>query len=319
MNRDETKSLLHMDEEIKKQVIGQDDAVVKISKAIRRNRVGIKDHNRPIGVFIFLGNTGVGKTHLAKTLAKQVFGSSDAVIRVDMSEYMEKHSVAKMTGAPPGYVGFDEGGHLTEQVKNKPYSVILFDEIEKAHKDVYNILLQVMDEGHLTDSRGKKINFKNTLIIMTSNVGAKRVQDFGAGIGFQTEYKIGQGDEVAKGIIQKELKNKFSPEFLNRVDDVIIFNSLSQENIKAIVTLELNKLLIRLQEKKYLVKFDDSVIDWLAKNGYDQKYGARPLKRAIQDKVEDFLAEEILKETMKEDTKYILSIKDDEVKIKKGN
>jgi ATP-dependent Clp protease ATP-binding subunit ClpC len=319
MNKDEQKSLLHLEGDMKAEVIGQDEAVNKIAKAIRRNRVGIKDHNRPIGSFIFLGSTGVGKTHIARTLAKLNFGSPDAMIRVDMSEYMEKHAVSKMIGSPPGYVGHDEGGQLTEQVKNKPYSVILFDEIEKAHRDTFNILLQVLDEGHLTDSRGRKVNFKNTIIIMTSNVGARKVEDFGNGIGFQSQAKLGQSKEIAKTIINKELKNKFAPEFLNRVDDIVMFNSLSEDNIKQIVTIELNKLNKRLKEKNYNIHMDDSVTTYIAKNGYDAKFGARPIKRAIQDTIEDYLSEEILKDNIKEGVGYNLSISvEGEVKIKKA-
>lgn len=319
LDKDESKALLNLEEEMKGRVIGQDEAVTKIARAIRRNRVGIKDHNKPIGSFIFLGSTGVGKTHLAKTLAKQIFGSEDAMIRVDMSEYMEKHSVARIAGSPPGYVGYEEGGQLTEKVKNKPYSVILFDEIEKAHKDVFNILLQVLDEGHLTDSKGRKINFKNTLIIMTSNIGARKLQDFGTGIGFQTKYKMGQDKEMAKEIIQKEMKNKFAPEFLNRIDDIIMFNALSQENIKKIINLELAQLTRRLVEKNYNITWDESVLDYIAANGYDPKFGARPLKRAIQEKIEDTLSEEILKNVVRENEKYTLSINTEgDVTVKEG-
>jgi ATP-dependent Clp protease ATP-binding subunit ClpC len=308
MDKDEVKTLLNLEDDIKKEVISQDEAVGKIARAIRRNRVGIKDPKRPIGSFIFLGSTGVGKTHLAKTLAKLNFGSEDAVIRVDMSEYMEKHAVSRMVGAPPGYVGHDEGGQLTEAVKNKPYSVILFDEIEKAHPDTFNILLQVLDEGHLTDSRGRKINFKNTIIIMTSNIGAKRVQDFGDGIGFKTKERLGQSKEAAKAIINKELKNKFKPEFLNRVDDIILFNSLDEKAIKQIVNIEINKLIRRLKEQNYGVTMDESTTEYIAKNGYDAKFGARPIKRAIQDTIEDYLSEEILRGNVKVGMAYTLSI-----------
>jgi ATP-dependent Clp protease ATP-binding subunit ClpC len=308
MDKDEVKSLLMMDEDMKKEVIGQNEAVIKICKAIRRSRVGIKDHNRPIGSFIFLGSTGVGKTHIAKTLAKLMFGTPDNVIRVDMSEYMEKHAVSKMVGSPPGYVGHDEGGQLTEAVKNKPYSVILFDEIEKAHPDTFNILLQVLDEGHLTDSRGRKINFKNTIIIMTSNIGARKLSDFGIGIGFKTKERLGQSKEIAKAIINKELKNKFRPEFLNRVDDIIVFNALGETEIKTIVNIELGKLNKRLKEKNYILTMDESVTEYIAKNGFDAKFGARPIKRAIQDTIEDYLSEEILKGEVKEGVGYTLSI-----------
>jgi ATP-dependent Clp protease ATP-binding subunit ClpC len=308
MDKDEVKTLLNMDDDMKREVIGQDEAVTKICKAIRRNRVGIKDHNRPIGSFIFLGSTGVGKTHIAKTLAKLNFGSEQAVIRVDMSEYMEKHAVSRMIGSPPGYVGHDEGGQLTEAVKNKPYSVILFDEIEKAHRDTFNVLLQVLDEGHLTDSRGRKVNFKNTIIIMTSNIGARKLADFGDGIGFKTKEKLGQSKEIAKAIINKELKNKFAPEFLNRVDDIVVFNALGEKEIKVIVNIELAKLSKRLKEKKYNVTLDESVTDYIAKNGFDAKFGARPIKRAIQETIEDYLSEEILRGEVKEGVDYTLSI-----------
>jgi len=315
MSVDDTKALLNLDKELMGKVIGQDEAVKKIAKAIKRNRLGIKDPNRPIGSFVFLGSTGVGKTHLAKQLAKEMFGSENSLIRVDMSEYQEKHTVSKLVGAPPGYVGYEEGGLLTEKVKNKPYSVILFDEVEKAHKDVFTVLLQILDDGHVTDSLGRKINFKNTLIILTSNLGVKKLQDFGTGIGFGTST---YGDEEAKKqVLMKEMKNFFSPEFINRIDDTIVFNSLTPEDIKKITVIELSKLGKRLEEMKYNIKFDDTLIDYLSKVGYDEMYGARPLKRAIQDKVEDLISEEVLTGTMIEGKSYLIKVENDEVKVQK--
>ena len=317
MSVDDTKALLNLDKELIGKVIGQDAAVVKIAKSIKRNRLGIKDPNRPIGSFVFLGSTGVGKTHLAKQLAKEMFGSEDSLIRVDMSEYQEKHTVSKLVGAPPGYVGYEEGGLLTEKVKNKPYSVILFDEVEKAHKDVFTVLLQILDDGHVTDSLGRKINFKNTLIILTSNLGVKKLQDFGSGIGFSKSPYA--NEEARKDVLMKEMKNFFSPEFINRIDDTIVFNSLTPEDIKKITVIELSKLGKRLEEMKYNIKFDDTLIDYLSKVGYDEMYGARPLKRAIQDKVEDLISEEVLTGTMIEGKSYLIKVENDEVKVlKKG-
>lgn len=315
LDSDEAKSLLNLETTLKANVIGQDDAVTKISKAIRRNRVGIKEPNRPIGSFIFLGSTGVGKTHLAKVLAREIFGDESAMIRVDMSELMEKHSVSRLVGSPPGYVGHDEGGQLTEQVKNKPYSVILFDEIEKAHRDVFNILLQVLDEGHLTDGLGRKINFKNTLIIMTSNVGARKLQDFGTGLGFSTDSNVSQHEELTKGVIQKALKAEFSPEFLNRLDDIVVFKALEKENIGKIVKIEIDKLSKRITEKGYEISFGPSIIDFISDKGFDSKYGARPIRRAIQEYIEDFIAEEILGKGIVEGKKYSLKINKDSEKI----
>jgi ATP-dependent Clp protease ATP-binding subunit ClpC len=315
LDSDEAKSLLNLENTLKANVIGQDDAVTKISKAIRRNRVGIKEPNRPIGSFIFLGSTGVGKTHLAKTLAREIFGDESAMIRVDMSELMEKHSVSRLVGSPPGYVGHDEGGQLTEQVKNKPYSVILFDEIEKAHRDVFNILLQVLDEGHLTDGLGRKINFKNTLIIMTSNVGARKLQDFGTGLGFSTDSTVSQHEELTKGVIQKALKAEFSPEFLNRLDDIVVFKALEKENIGKIVKIEMNKLSKRIVERGYNISFGPSIIDFIADKGFDAKYGARPIRRAIQEYIEDFIAEEVLGKGIVEGKSYSLKINKDSEKI----
>jgi ATP-dependent Clp protease ATP-binding subunit ClpC len=317
MSVDDTKALLNLDKHIVGTVIGQDAAVIKVAKSIKRNRLGIKDPNRPIGSFVFLGSTGVGKTHLAKQLAKEMFGSEDALIRVDMSEYQEKHTVSKLVGAPPGYVGYEEGGLLTEKVKNKPYSVILFDEVEKAHKDVFTVLLQILDDGHVTDSLGRKINFKNTLIILTSNLGVKKLQDFGTGIGFSNNTY--SNEEAKKEILMKEMKNFFSPEFINRIDDTIVFNSLSQDDIKKITDIELKKLMKRLEEMKYKITYDESLLNYLSKIGYDEVYGARPLKRAIQDKVEDLLSEEVLTDKIIPGKTYVIKVEDEVVKVvKKG-
>ena len=317
MSVDDAKALINLDKELIGKVIGQDAAVVKIAKAIKRNRLGIKDPNRPIGSFVFLGSTGVGKTHLAKQLAKEMFGSEDSLIRVDMSEYQEKHTVSKLVGAPPGYVGYEEGGQLTEKVKNKPYSVILFDEVEKAHKDVFTVLLQILDDGHVTDSLGRKINFKNTLIILTSNLGVKKLQDFGTGIGFSSSTY--GNEEAKKQVLMKEMKNFFSPEFLNRIDDTIVFNSLTPEDIKKITDIELKKLVVRLKDMKYGISYDETLVEYLAKVGFDELYGARPLKRAIQDKVEDLLSEEVLTGKMIEGKSYNIKVENDEIKIvKKG-
>jgi len=317
MDADDSKALMNLDKSIMGKVIGQDAAVVKIAKSIKRNRLGIKDPNRPIGSFIFLGSTGVGKTHLAKQLAKEMFGTEDSLIRVDMSEYQEKHTISKLVGAPPGYVGYEEGGLLTEKVKNKPYSVILFDEVEKAHKDVFTVLLQILDDGHVTDSLGRKINFKNTLIILTSNLGVKKLQDFGTGIGFSNNSYA--DEEAKKEILMKEMKNFFSPEFINRIDDTIVFNSLTPEDIEKITEIELKKLMTRLGEMKYTVTYNDEVVKYLAKIGFDEVYGARPLKRAIQDKIEDLLSEEVLTGKMVEGKSYQIKMDGEEIKItKKG-
>jgi ATP-dependent Clp protease ATP-binding subunit ClpC len=316
LNANETMLLSQLEGSLSDKVIGQSEAVMKIAKSIRRNRLGIKDPNKPIGSFIFLGSTGVGKTYLAKQLAKQMFGSEENMIRVDMSEYQEKHSISRLIGAPPGYVGYDEGGQLTEQVKNKPYSVILFDEIEKANKDIFSTLLQVLDDGHLTDGMGRKINFKNCVIIMTSNVGVKKLQEFGAGVGFKTNSSSYVEEEQKREVLKKELKKFFAPEFLNRIDEVIIFNSLVKEDVKKIVKLELSILSERLTGLKYNIKFDDSILDMISEVGFDEMYGARPLKRAIQDKVEDFISEEVLKSNIQENTEYTLISENGDVKFK---
>ena len=313
----ETKKLLELENILSSKVIGQDEAVKTISKAIRRNRVGIKEANKPIGSFIFIGSTGVGKTYLAKSIAETLFGDPDKIIRVDMSEYMEKHNVSKLIGSPPGYVGYDEGGQLTEKIKNNPFSVVLFDEIEKAHKDVFNILLQILDEGHLTDSFGRKINFTNTIVIMTSNVGAKRVSDLGAGVGFKTSSSEEQQYEVRKTMIQKALKQQFNPEFLNRIDDIILFNSLNDETLKKIINIEVSRLNKRLVEKNYKINFDKTVINRIYELNSQEEYGARPLKRIIQNLCEDFLSEEILKGTILENVQYTLKYKDENLTITK--
>ncbi|MBS1619170.1 MAG: ATP-dependent Clp protease ATP-binding subunit [Bacteroidetes bacterium] len=295
----EGSKLLNMGTELQGAVIGQDEAVTKIVKAIQRNRVGLKDPKKPIGTFIFLGPTGVGKTELAKAIARYMFDSEEALIRIDMSEYMEKFSVSRLVGAPPGYVGYEEGGQLTEKVRRKPYSVVLLDEIEKAHPDVFNILLQVFDDGILTDSLGRKVDFKNTLIIMTSNIGARDLKDFGTGVGFATQTRSEQSDEMSKNVISKALKRTFSPEFLNRIDDVVIFNSLEKKSIFKIIDIALKDVVGRLLTLGYEIKLTDEAKEFLVDKGYDPAFGARPLHRAIQKYVEDPLAEEILRANAK--------------------
>jgi len=317
LDSNETKKLLKMETLLSEKVIGQDEAILSISKAIRRNRVGIKDANKPIGSFIFLGSTGVGKTHLAKSLANLLFGNPDKIIRVDMSEFMDRHNVSKLIGSPPGYVGYDEGGQLTEKVKNNPFSVILFDEIKKAHKDIFNLLLQILDEGHLTDSFGRKVNFTNCLIIMTSNIGAKKVSEFGGGVGFSTSSSETQKYEVKKTMIQKSLKQQFNPEFLNRIDDIVLFNSLNEESLKKIIDIEIGKLNSRLVDKNYIVTFDKTVIDKIFELNTQEEYGARPLKRIIQNLCEDFLSEEILKGNIIENLPIILKYKNEKLTIVK--
>jgi ATP-dependent Clp protease ATP-binding subunit ClpC len=313
LTADETNALAKLADNLSGKVIGQDEAVLRVAKSIRRNRIGIKDPNKPIGSFIFLGSTGVGKTLLAKQLAKEIFGSEDSLIRVDMSEFQEKHSISRLIGSPPGYVGYDEGGQLTEQVKNKPYSVILFDEIEKANKDIFSTLLQVLDDGHLTDGLGRKINFKNCVIIMTSNLGVKKLQDFGTGVGFKTSNNSYIEEEQRRDVLKKELQKFFTPEFLNRIDEVVVFNSLKKEDILKIVNLEFEKLSKRLIDLKYNITIEDSIKNMISEVGFDEMYGARPLKRAIQDKVEDFISEEVIKGTIKENGTYYISYKDEKV------
>jgi ATP-dependent Clp protease ATP-binding subunit ClpC len=306
----ESGRLVHMAEELRGKVIGQDEAVEKVVKAIQRNRAGLKDPNKPIGSFFFLGPTGVGKTQLAKVLAKYLFDSEDSLIRIDMSEYMEKFSISRLVGAPPGYVGYEEGGQLTEKVRRKPYSIILLDEIEKAHPDVFNLLLQVLDEGHMTDGLGRKIDFKNTILIMTSNIGARQLADFGTGVGFGTAAQSAQKEDNSKSVIQNALRKAFSPEFLNRIDDMIMFKSLTREGIHSIIDLELAKLYGRINNLGYQIELTEKAKDFICDKGYDEKYGARPLKRAIQKYIEDPLAEEIVKSTMKEGDKIALDLEE---------
>ncbi|HEY6162285.1 MAG TPA: ATP-dependent Clp protease ATP-binding subunit [Bacteroidia bacterium] len=296
----ESNKLVNMAEELKGKVIGQDEAVKKVVKAIQRNRAGLKDPNKPIGSFIFLGPTGVGKTQLAKVLSRYLFDNEEALIRIDMSEYMEKFAVSRLVGAPPGYVGYEEGGQLTEKVRRHPYSVVLLDEIEKAHPDVFNLLLQVLDDGQLTDSLGRKVDFKNTIIIMTSNIGARQLKDFGQGVGFTTKAKSEGADEHSRNVIENALKKAFAPEFLNRIDDVVIFNSLGREDIHKIIDIELEKLYSRINGLVYQVKMTPEAKDFITEKGFDTQFGARPLKRAIQKYVEDPLAEEIIKSSLSE-------------------
>lgn len=308
--------LLKMGEELKGSVIGQDDAIMKIVKSIQRNRAGLKDPNKPIGTFIFLGPTGVGKTQLAKVLAKYLFDSYDNLIRIDMSEYMEKFSISRLVGAPPGYVGYEEGGQLTEKVRRKPYSVVLLDEIEKAHPDVFHLLLQVLDEGILTDSLGRRVDFKNTIVIMTSNIGTRQLKDFGTGVGFNTSAKASQVNEYAKGVIQNALKKTFAPEFLNRIDDVILFNTLEKEHISKIIDIELKGLYDRIHSLGYKVILSDDARNFIIERGYDLQFGARPLKRAIQKYLEDPMAEVIIKANIKEGDNIVIGYDKEKEEIK---
>ena len=301
---------------IGKKLIGQKDAIEKVVKAIQRNRAGLKAPDKPIGSFIFLGQTGVGKTQLAKILASEIFESEENLIRIDMSEYMEKFAVSRLVGAPPGYVGYEEGGQLSEKVRRRPYSVILLDEVEKAHPDIFNMLLQVLDDGFLTDSLGRKVDFQNTIIIMTSNIGARQVKDFGSGLGFETASQKAQSSEIEKGVIQKELKKTFSPEFLNRIDDIVIFNALEPKDIRLIVDIELVKLIKRVQKLSYEISVTDSAKDFIAEKGYDSKFGARPLNRAIQKHVEDLIAENVVNNTLKEQDKIIIDKNEKEDALK---
>jgi ATP-dependent Clp protease ATP-binding subunit ClpC len=322
VSQSETGKLIQMADELKGKVIGQDEAVSKVVKAIQRNRAGLKDPNKPIGSFFFLGPTGVGKTQLAKVLAKYLFDSEDALIRIDMSEYMEKFSISRLVGAPPGYVGYEEGGQLTEKVRRKPYSIVLLDEIEKAHPDVFNLLLQVLDDGHMTDGLGRKIDFKNTILIMTSNIGARQLADFGSGVGFGTKAREESRDENAKSVIENALRKAFSPEFLNRIDDMILFKSLSRESIHKIIDLELDKLYGRINELGYSIEMSETAKDLIVEKGYDEKFGARPLKRAIQKFIEDPLAEEIIKSNLKEGDRIKIDLEDGKedltINIEKG-
>lgn len=314
----ESNKLAELPELIKGFVIGQDEAVAKVAKAIQRNRAGLKDPNKPIGSFIFLGQTGVGKTQLAKILAKELFDSEDALIRIDMSEYMEKFAISRLVGAPPGYVGYEEGGQLTEKVRRKPYSVILLDEVEKAHPDVFNMLLQVLDDGFLTDSLGRKIDFRNSIIIMTSNIGARQLKDFGQGVGFGTAAKKAQADGHQKSVIESALKKAFAPEFLNRIDDVVVFNSLEREDIHKIIDIELDKLFGRIKDIGYNLNLTKKAKDYIAEKGFDKQYGARPLKRAIQKYIEDALAEEIVNSKLDEGDSIFMDLdeKKEELTIK---
>jgi ATP-dependent Clp protease ATP-binding subunit ClpC len=313
--QNESSRLVKMYDQIKDKVIGQDDAIRKVVKAIQRNRAGLKDPNRPIGSFIFLGPTGVGKTQLAKVLSKYLFDSDDALIRIDMSEYMEKFAVSRLIGAPPGYVGYEEGGQLTEKVRRKPYSVILLDEIEKAHPDVFNLLLQVLDDGQLTDSLGRKIDFKNAIIIMTSNIGSRQLKDFGQGVGFSTGAKMASSSDHERGVVENALKKAFAPEFLNRVDDVIMFNSLSKENINQIIDIELSQLYKRIENMGYKIKLEENARDFIVEKGFDAQFGARPLKRAIQKYVEDPLAEQIIGASLQEGDTIALSFDEEKKEI----
>ncbi len=308
VGKNEMDKLANMDNLLNGKVIGQEDAVKKVVKAIQRNRAGLKDPNRPIGTFIFLGTTGVGKTELAKVMARELFDSDDALIRIDMSEYMEKFAVSRLVGAPPGYVGYEEGGQLTEAVRRKPYAVILLDEIEKAHPDVFNILLQILDEGHVTDSLGRKVDFRNTIIILTSNIGTRDLKDFGDGVGFGTSAKKSNTDARARATIESALKKAFSPEFLNRIDDIIIFNALEKEDIKKIIDLELNKLYKRLEKLNYSVHLTDGAKDFISEKGWDKDFGARPLKRAIQKYIEDLLAEMLVNKQFTEGEEVVLKL-----------
>ena len=304
----ELKKLAQMGELMRGKVIGQDEAVNKVVKAIQRNRAGLKDPGRPIGSFIFLGTTGVGKTQLAKVLATELFDSPDALIRIDMSEYMEKFAISRLIGAPPGYVGYEEGGQLTEAVRRKPYSVILLDEIEKAHPDVYNILLQILDDGHITDSLGRKVDFRNTIIILTSNIGTRQLKEFGDGVGFGTTAKKESSDERAKSTIENALKKTFAPEFLNRIDDIIVFNPLSREDIYNIIDIELEKLYKRLSDLGYHVELTEDAKNFIADKGFDKDYGARPLRRALQKYIEDPMAEEIINSEITEGDKLLITL-----------
>jgi ATP-dependent Clp protease ATP-binding subunit ClpC len=311
----EGNKLSVLPELISGKVIGQDEAVSKVVKAIQRNRAGLKDPNKPIGSFIFLGQTGVGKTQLAKVLASELFDSGDALIRIDMSEYMEKFAISRLVGAPPGYVGYEEGGQLTEKVRRKPYAVILLDEIEKAHPDVFNMLLQVLDDGFLTDSLGRKIDFSNTIIIMTSNVGARKLKDFGTGVGFGTSAQREQESANARGVIENALKKAFAPEFLNRIDDVVVFNNLERAHIDKIIDIELAKLLERISELGYKLKLSKKAKDFIADKGFDKQYGARPLKRALQKYVEDAIAEQIIKSNIQEGDVIAMDLKKEDVSL----
>jgi ATP-dependent Clp protease ATP-binding subunit ClpC len=310
MGEDESKRLLNMADTLRKRVVGQDKAIEKLTKTIQRTRAGFKEPNRPIGSFIFLGPTGVGKTELGKTLSEFLFDTDDALIRVDMSEYMEKFAVSRLVGAPPGYVGYEEGGLLTEKVRRKPYSVILFDEVEKAHPDVFNLLLQALDEGYMTDSGGRKIDFRNTVIIMTSNIGSRQLKDFGTGVGFGTQTKSDNIQRDSKMVVETQLKKFFSPEFLNRIDDIIVFESLSKENIVLILDIRMKRMLKRIEDLGYEIQITDKAKGFLADKGFDADFGARPLQRALQKYLEEPLAEKVLQGTLKEGDKLKVDFKE---------
>ena len=314
--QNEGTRLMNMEKELAGTVIGQDEAISKVTKAIRRNRAGLKDPNKPIGSFIFLGPTGVGKTYLAKVLAKYLFDSEEALIRIDMSEYMEKFAVSRLVGAPPGYVGYEEGGQLTEKVRRKPYSIVLLDEIEKAHPDVFNLLLQVLDDGQLTDSLGRKVDFKNTIVIMTSNIGSRQLKEFGQGVGFGTEAKRNSANEYSHSVIENALKRTFAPEFLNRIDDVVMFNSLKREDIHKIIDIELRNIFKRVEEMGYTLELTEKAKDFIADKGWDDQFGARPLKRAIQKYVEDALAEELIVNPKEPGTKITIDLDEETQEIK---
>ena len=315
LGADDMKMIKNMGEHIKESIIGQDHAVEALAKVIKRSRTGVASEKQPTGSFMFLGPTGVGKTETVKALAEYMFGDTDAMIRIDMSEYQEKFNVSRLIGSPPGYVGHEDGGQLTEAVRRKPYSVVLFDEVEKAHPDIFNTLLQVLDEGRLTDSSGRVVDFTNTIIVLTSNVGARKLADFGTGIGFSTPSSMLQEQSKMDGIIKKELKNKFSPEFLNRLDDIIVFDQLESEDVIKIVEIELNKFIDRMERQGYTIKFNKNAKEFLAKEGYDQKYGARPIKRAIQRYVEDVVADSILDGLLKEGKTYTISKAKDQERL----
>ena len=315
--KNESERLINMEDELEYSVIGQNAAIKKVVKAIRRNRAGLKDPNKPIGTFIFLGPTGVGKTHLAKVLAKYLFDTEDALVRIDMSEYMEKFAVSRLIGAPPGYVGYEEGGQLTEKIRRRPYSIVLLDEIEKAHPDVFHLLLQVLDDGMLTDSFGRRVDFKNTIVIMTSNIGSRQLKDFGQGVGFATSAKQAASGDYARGVIENALKKAFAPEFINRIDDIVIFDSLEREDIHKIIDIELKHLFDRIKNLGYNIVISDTAKDYIAEKGWDAQFGARPLKRAIQKYIEDTLAEEIIKTKLSENDLIMLDFipEKDEISI----
>jgi ATP-dependent Clp protease ATP-binding subunit ClpC len=314
--KNESDRLLNMEAELANSVIGQEEAIKKVVRSIRRNRAGLKDPNKPIGSFIFLGPTGVGKTHLAKVLAKYLFDTEDALVRIDMSEYMEKFAVSRLIGAPPGYVGYEEGGQLTEKIRRRPYSIVLLDEIEKAHPDVFHLLLQVLDDGLLTDSFGRRVDFKNAIVIMTSNIGSRQLKDFGQGVGFTTAAKQAASSDHARSVIENALKKSFAPEFLNRIDDVVIFDSLEREDIHKIIDIELSHLYERIKGMGYQIVVTDKAKDFICDKGWDAQFGARPLKRAIQKYIEDALAEEIIKTKLVDDDIIHIDFDEDSTSIK---